>query len=270
LKNKRQAEKDAISAEEKKKQEMAAELEKQKQARKLKGLEESEQLKMDVVNAKINKQQQDKERKEREKLRKVRFDYSALSEEDKVLADEFSKLVDNEFPKPNIKSFEKKFEEEKVGNTTYALMVIVRKLLHNAPDEANMQTFMDYWTPTLTLVCKRGNVAMEELLYAAARIVANEMRNDKKQLPDYSKETSVIESFFWELYERQVLTEEQVLKWFNDEGDETPGRADVYFQLTAFYNFLTFVEESSEEEDDEDEEEVQPLNSGIEGASRQY
>merc|ERR1719223_1539765 len=108
----------------------------------------------------------------------------------------------------------------------------------------------------------------DEVLYAATSVVAKEMRNAQNKLPDYSKDTSVIESFFYEMYCANVVPEQFLLRWFDDIDDETEGRMDVSFQVAPLINWIKFEEEDEEGSDEENSEDEEiggdgPVNVGI-------
>jgi len=93
----------------------------------------------------------------------------------------------------------------------------------------------------------------------------------KLGLPRLSPATSLIEAVFDGLYCAEVIEEDYFQLWsIND--DDTPGKTDAMFQLSAFLDWLRDAkiegETSSEEEDDDeekdDEEEEDDEDSDIE------
>ncbi|CAD7939464.1 unnamed protein product [Amoebophrya sp. A120] len=244
-----------------KKNAIQAELDAQKQRKMDAGFEESEKMRLAAAEAKRQKQADEKLRKELMKVRKTRF----TTNHDAVLMAKFEEQLKSSFPgslsaeKFDATNF---FPEGEVleKNVYYALLLFCQKILFTAFTEDEMIHYVESSKAALLKLLSTAGDSVNaiELLYASTRVMA-EMRNPAtKKLPDYNAETAVIESFFWELYSKEIISEEDVLTWFDDVDDDTPGRMDVIFQVTPFVHFLRpppEAEPGSDEEGDEDDEE---------------
>lgn len=237
------------------------ELESQKRAREERGMEDAVSMKEAAAKLKKQKAEEEKRRKELQKARLTRFTKNHCPE----LMLKFDADLKGAWPKVGEMDLKKYFETEEVmeKNKYHAALLFVKRILFQSGTEDELQYFVESNTKALSQLLSSAKLEGVELLYAATH-VANEMRNEKRQLPDYNKETSVIEAFFWELYSAKLVSEEECLQWFDDLEDETPGRMDVIFQVTPFMHFLRppvivdleqeADEEEAENEEDEDEE----------------
>jgi len=151
-----------------------------------------------------------------------------------------------------VAAFGKGAELEK--NAPQAVVVIVREILHSAFTMEKCLASVKAAKGVFEKVLADADLEPEELLYAGARVIANEMRSpETKTLPVYKADTSVSETFFDAVYSAELCSEEQMLKWLDDMDDETPGRQDVIMHVNAFFDWLKY-EPESEEEDEEDED----------------
>jgi len=177
---------------------------------------------------------------------------------------EWEKLVKSNFgPSPDVAKFDiqKTFAgEELAKNLHQALYLVTREILHNSFTADLCAKYVKAFAPVYEKIYAEADVDAEicgkdEVLYGAAKIVANEMRSPStKSLPVYAEDGSVSlsETVFDALYMERVVDEEHILSWYDDVDDETKGRQDVLIHLTAFIDWLK--REDEEDEDDEDEE----------------
>jgi len=147
-------------------------------------------------------------------------------------------------------------------NTPYALMLTLRRVLHQATSEEKLRTAIANATPVLRHVLSVLSTACtdpldvfgeEEFLYAGCHVVGAEMRDIQKRLPDYGVDSSVAECFFYECYMNGLVSEDAVLRWFDDADDETSGRMDVSFQVAPFLTFLRPPNDGDDDENSSDE-----------------
>eukprot|EP00392_Amoebophrya_sp_AT5.2_P008261 g8280.t1 len=236
-----------------KKNAIQAELDAQKRRRDGEGMEEAAAMKAAALQAKQRKEQDEKAKRELAKIRKTRF----TTNHDPVLMQKLDQELKSSFPRSlKAENFDASLyfpsAEEKEKNIYHALLLFCRKILFTGFTEDEIIFAVESSKASLQKLLATGQAEASstsaasdsastlaiELLYAGTRIMAEMKNPSTKQLPDYNKETSVIESFFYELYRNEIVTEGDVLAWFDDEEDETPGRMEVLFQVTPFVHFL--------------------------------
>lgn len=241
---KKQAEERALKeiemAKQKKIDDARAQVEAQKKEREQQGLEDA----IDIQKAALEIKQRQKEAQAQKKtfmaFNASRFTKAHSNELVRPMDDLLSKQFGSDGSGLVLDDYDvaKWFGEEMCKNIYFAILLVVRRILHNSTSEKALVKGLKNSTPLLKkLLCDGGlEKTPQEVLYAAVQVVANEMRHPgTKQLPDFGADSGVIECFFYECYHTKFLSEENIIAWFDDVDDETNGMRYLSNYINGWY-----------------------------------